>query len=158
MGMDKDSAIEKVRQVALEAGYTETRLSSTSDRLVIPVRLQDTRMQYVFIHFQEDFATACTSRHDVIATVFSTCLKLNEDDLQLERPTLSWVLLQENSKIPFGRYAVVSTAEEDEYAIIVSCDHIIDTLDPPELIAMVEYIAQIADGFEETHNLGADDY
>jgi hypothetical protein len=40
----------------------------------------------------------------------------------------------------------------------VSCDHIIDTLDPPELIAMVEYIAQIADGFEETHNLGVDDY
>jgi len=159
MGSNKlEVAIKAVRRVAIDAGYGETRLSSTSNRLVIPVKLNGTRMQYISIHFREGFATACSSCHDIIATVFSTCLKLTEDDLHLDRPELTWNLLRENSEIPFGRYAIVESAEEGEFSIIVSCDHIIETMDPPELKAMVEYIAQIADGFEQNQNLGADDY
>jgi len=158
IGISKEDSIEKVRAIALEAGYAEARLSSTSDRIVIPVHLEAGRLQYVYIHFREDFATACSSSHSIVATVFSTCLKLTEDDLQLDRPALAWQLLEENSKIPFGRYAVVETGKESKYALIVSCDHIIDTLDPEELILMVEYVAKIADGFENSHNFGTDDY
>ena len=153
-----DTAIEAVRKIALAAGYSETRLSSSSDRLVLPVKLEETRLQYVYIQFREDFATEHSSRHEVVATVFSTCHKFTEEDLHLDMPELAWELLKVNSKIPFGRYAAVESGENGEFALIVSCDHVIDTMDPPELAAMVEYIARIADRFEVTHNFGADDY
>ena len=153
-----DTAIEAVRKIALAAGYSEIRLSSSSDRLVLSVKLDESRLQYVYIQFREDFATEHRSRHEVVATVFSTCHKFTEENLHLDMPDLAWNLLKINSEIPFGRYAAVESGKNGEFALIVSCDHVIDTMDPPELTAMVEYIARIADRFEITHNFGADDY
>lgn len=159
MGQNRiDSAIEAVRNIAIQAGYADTRLSSTTDRLVVPVKLEEARLQYVYIQFREDFANVSCSCHEVVATVFSTCHKFSEEDLHLDRSELAWDLLKVNSRIPFGRYAVVTTGEENGYALIVSCDHVIETMDPPELTAMIEYIARIADRFELNHNFGADDY
>jgi hypothetical protein len=45
MGISKEDSIEKVRGIALDAGYAEARLSSTSDRIVIPVHLGAGRLQ-----------------------------------------------------------------------------------------------------------------
>ena len=77
-------------------------------RWFIPHDFGNGRGQHVNISLKEDKSGECTPDTSLIACFQSTCKKLNKEELVAMSPALYWRLLEDNSKIHFGRYAMGS--------------------------------------------------
>ncbi len=139
--------LERVARIAAEAGL-EGRLDEDSERYFLGVSLDGERKQGVLVR---DSTSLPEQR---IITVFSPCRVLSREAFQGLAGEQAMELLRANESLHFARYGVFESPEE--VMVVASVDHLLQTLDPPELHASVFAVALAADHYER--RFGKDDY
>ena len=136
------SALERVDEIATLAGLNG-HISEEHLRFEMGFGLDNGRSQVVYVR------PLTKATKTPLITIFSPCLIKKKGLLQGISKKMALDLLRRNEQVMFARYGICDG--KDGTLIVASTDHILDTLDPPELSASAYYVAVAADLYEREH-------
>jgi len=150
--VDKVKDLEHILNMAIHAGFNNARIDGDLACIRIPHDFGNGRVQHVSVSIKVDEAGECTPENTKMVVFESTCLSITKGTSEFEDSSLPLELLEQNSTIHFGRFAISS--DDSERKIFVSCDQLFSNLDKNELQSVVRYVAKVADTCEhEYHGL-----
>lgn len=134
--------LERVGDIAMLAGF-KGRIDGEHMHFALGIGLDDGRSQMVYVR------DVSRSADRQIITVFSPCLVRKKGFWKGISKELAIRLLRRNEAVHFARYGICELEKAD--MIVASMDHLLETLDPPELEASVFHVALAADTLEREH-------
>jgi len=143
------SILERVAAIAAAANVEGT-IDEAKLRFVARYQFESGRSQTVYVH-----ATDRVEQGEIV-TVYSPCLKVKQGLLGGLSKDLAVELLRWNESLRFARFALWEHAEEP--VVVASLDHLLQTLDPPELSLSIDWVVRAAEEFEKRHAKGADHF
>ncbi|MDF1566252.1 MAG: hypothetical protein P1V51_24685 [Deltaproteobacteria bacterium] len=90
----------------------------------------------------------------LVVTVFSPCLSVKKGLFAGFSKDKALELLKLNEQVLFARFGIWEN--DDEYMVVASVDHLMETLDPDELKSSAWHVAFAADNYERKY--GGDDF
>ncbi len=137
------NVLEKVEEIATLAGMNG-RINEDHLHFEMGFQLDGGRSQIVYIR-----PVPKAIDKNPVVTVFSPCLIKKKRVFQGISKKMALDLLRRNEQVVFARYGICDA--KDGTAVVASIDHLLDTLDPPELSASCWHVAVAADMYEREH-------
>ena len=147
MSDDHQRIFDRLGEIAAIAGFNLHTVEEGHPLAGLPAAgfdLGGGRSQRVFIRP----AGATPDGHDVV-TFVSPCLLVKTGFLAGLSKDQAVDLLLRNENLYFARFGVWRMAKAD--MIVVSCDQILDTMEPQEFSSLVQSVAVAADAYEQEH-------
>ncbi len=144
----KPEALTRVAEIATQAGI-RGKIDTDRQQFVSGFELPEGRSQVVYIRVSANHV-----ENSVVITVYSPCHAIKKGLFQGLSRERAVELLMMNEQISFARYGMWES--DAEHMIVASVDHILETLDPPELRTAMWHVAIAADAYEQKY--GGDEF